>query len=104
MTELLLLDVEYPLKLYLLYFLRTQTDHLRGIDQGAAQPNLNTTIIKAIFVPLPPVAEQRQIVAEVERRLSVTDEAVATIETNLKRAERLRQSILKKAFSGKFIR
>lgn len=39
-----LLDVAYPLKLYLLYFLRTQTEGLRGVNQGAAQPNLNTTI------------------------------------------------------------
>ncbi len=98
-----LLDVDYPIKLYLLYFLRTQTERLRGINQGAAQPNLNTTIIKAIFVPLPPVAEQQQIVAEVENRLSVTEEGEITIEMNLKRAERLRQSILKKAFSGKLV-
>src|SRR5262249_31284648 len=45
-----LLDVDYPLKLYLLYFLRTQTKSLRGVNQGAAQPNLNTMIIKAINV------------------------------------------------------
>jgi len=31
-----LLDVPYPLKLYLLYFLRTQTERLRGVNQGAA--------------------------------------------------------------------
>ena len=44
-----LLDVDYPLKLYLLYFLRLQTHRLRQINQGAAQPNLNTTIIKGIL-------------------------------------------------------
>jgi type I restriction enzyme S subunit len=95
-----LLDVGHPLKLYLLYFLRTQTEGLRGVNQGAAQPNLNTTIIKDINVPLPPLAEQTRIVAEVERRLSVVEELEAVVTTNLQRATRLRQSILQKAFAG----
>jgi hypothetical protein len=95
-----LLDVGYPLKLYLLYFLRTQTERLRGVNQGAAQPNLNTTIIKAISVPLPPLAEQTRIVAEVERRLSVVEELETVVSANLQRATRLRQSILQKAFTG----
>jgi type I restriction enzyme S subunit len=95
-----LLDVGYPLKLYLLYFLRTQTERLRGMNQGAAQPNLNTTIIKAIHVPLPPLPEQTRIVAEVERRLSVIEELEAAVSVNLQRAIRLRQSILQNAFSG----
>jgi type I restriction enzyme S subunit len=98
-----LLDVGYPLKLYLLYFLRTQTERLRGLNQGAAQPNLNTTIIKAINVPLPPLAEQTRIVAEVERRLSVVEELEAVVTANLQRATRLRQSILHQAFAGELV-
>ncbi len=53
--------------------------------------------------PLPPLAEQHLIVAEVERRLSVVQEVEATVAANLKRAERLRQSILKRAFEGKLV-
>lgn len=96
-----LLDVDYPLKLYLLYFLQTQTKSLRGVNQGAAQPNLNTTIIKAINVPIPPLAEQQRIVAETERRLSMIEELEAVTSTELRRATRLRQSILRQAFSGR---
>ena len=51
----------------------------------------------------PTLAEQCRIVAEVDRRLSVTQQAEATVEANLTRAERLRQSILKQAFSGKLV-
>jgi type I restriction enzyme S subunit len=98
-----LLETDYPLKLYLLYFLRTETAKLRGVNQGAAQPNLNTSIIKAIWVPLPPLAEQEQIVSLVEERLSQIDSAAKTIDEELIRSKRLRQSILKRAFEGKLV-
>ena len=51
-------------------------------------------------IPLPPLSEQQAIVSEIERRLSVADEVEKTVAAELKRAEQLRQSILKKAFSG----
>jgi type I restriction enzyme S subunit len=59
-------------------------------------------LVSAPFA-LPPIAEQRRIVAEVERQLSIIDGVEATVNANLKRAERLRQSILQRAFSGKLV-
>ncbi len=59
--------------------------------------------ISRLPVPLAPLAEQEQIVAEVERRLSVVAEVEAQIQVELKRAERLRQSILKQAFAGALV-
>jgi type I restriction enzyme S subunit len=56
-----------------------------------------------LVFPLPPLAEQHRIVAEVERRLSVVDDLEKTIEANLKRAERLRQAILARAFAGNLV-
>ena len=50
--------------------------------------------------PLPPLAEQHRIVAEVERRLSVIEEMEAAVSANLRRAGRLRQAVLQKAFTG----
>ena len=38
-----------------------------------------------------------------ERRLSVVSQAEAAVEANLARAERLRQSILKRAFAGELV-
>lgn len=93
-----LLNVDEPLKSYLLHFLASQTDRLRGTNQGAAQPNLNTTIIKAISVPLPPRDQMAHIVAEIERRLSVVEELETQVRADLARAERLRQACLSKAF------
>lgn len=59
--------------------------------------------IRSISIPLPPLAEQHRIVAEVERRLFVIDQLESVVEANLKRAERLRQAILKRAFGGKLV-
>ena len=72
-------------------------------SQQVGQANVNGTKLAAMPIPLPPLAEQGRIVAEVERRLSVIQQAEATVEASLARAARLRQSILKQAFSGKLV-
>lgn len=59
-------------------------------------------LVQAPFA-LPPFAEQEQIVAEVERHLSLINQLEITVEVNLKRAERLRQSILREAFAGRLV-
>ncbi len=59
--------------------------------------------IERFVIPLPPVEEQIQIVSEVGWRLSVVATAEAEIEEVLKRAERLRHSILRQAFAGKLV-
>ena len=64
---------------------------------------LSVSKVSGLPIPLPPLAEQRRIVAELERRLSVIQQAEETVEASLKRAERLRQSILKQAFSGHLV-
>jgi type I restriction enzyme S subunit len=67
---------------------------------GSGQPFVNQRMLNETVVPLPPLAEQTRIVAEVERRLSVVAELEAVVSANLQRASRLRQSILQKAFTG----
>ncbi len=88
---------------YVFYYLWGQYRETRQIGSGNNQPALNKTRVQEIPLPLPSLEEQRRIVAEVERRLSVVQQAEATVEASLARAERLRQSILKQAFSGKLV-
>ena len=64
---------------------------------------LSVSKVSDLPVPLPPLAEQHRIIAEVERRLSVVQQAEGAVEASLKRAGRLRQSVLKQAFSGKLV-
>ena len=59
--------------------------------------------VQALAVPLPPLSEQEEVVREVARRLSVIREVEAEVEANLKRAARLRQSILKRTFEGRLV-
>ena len=70
---------------------------------SAGQHNVSLKLVHGMVIPIPPLPEQQRIVAEVERRLSVIQQAEAAVEANLTRADRLRQSILKQAFSGKLV-
>ena len=71
-----------------------------GNVRGVTRPGFNTGLLESILIPVPPLAEQTRIVAEVERRLSVVEELESVVTANLQRATRLRQSILQKAFTG----
>jgi type I restriction enzyme S subunit len=94
-----------------------QGEYLRAIwDAPAVRDQIETTAhttagiykinqkhIGEFIIPLPPPAEQHRIVAEVERRLSVVRELEKQVELALRRAERLRQAVLKRAFEGKLV-
>jgi type I restriction enzyme S subunit len=54
-------------------------------------------------MPLPSRGEQRRVLAEVERLLSVADEVDASLQAQLTRAQRLRQAVLKRAFEGQLL-
>ena len=70
---------------------------------GSTIQNLGLKAMNDFPIPLPPLAEQERIVAEVERRLSVVDNLEQVVKANLKRAERLRQAVLKEAFAGRLV-
>lgn len=82
---------------------KNQAIRLDCMKHGTTVQSIKSKALYRYPVPLPPLAEQKQIVAEVERLLSVADDASATTKQEQTRAERLRQSILKQAFSGKLV-
>ena len=51
-------------------------------------------------VAVPSLPEQIEVVAEVDRRLSIVREVEAEVDVNLKRAQALRQAVLARAFAG----
>jgi type I restriction enzyme S subunit len=74
-----------------------------GKIAGTASPHLNIADIRTLGIPLPPQNEQSEIVLKVDQMLSIVEAIEDVIEDNLKRAERLRQSILKEAFAGRLV-
>jgi len=65
---------------------------------GQGRPHLSFDQLKSTVLRLPPLAIQQEIVAEVDRRLSVVEELETQIIADLARATRLRQATLKRAF------
>jgi type I restriction enzyme S subunit len=90
-------------KPFIKVFLAKHYEDLRRESSGGVQPNLNLSIIKAIKLPFPPLPDQGRIVAEAERRLSVIEALESAVDHGMKRAERLRQSVLKRAFEGRLV-
>jgi len=88
---------------YLMHYFNSDTARrfATGAAFGTTRLRLTLPIFREMPVPLPPLAEQERIVAEVERRLSVIEELDSVVTLNLQRAKILRQSILHRAFSGK---
>jgi type I restriction enzyme S subunit len=68
---------------------------------NVGQGNAMMSVVTEEHIMVPPLEEQRRIVAEVERRLSVGGEVESVVEKALVRAGRLRQAVLRHAFEGK---
>lgn len=87
---------------YVYYALKHNIDLLIIKAKGDI-PGLSKSNILNHHIGLCSPTEQDQVVQEIETRLSVCDNIQANIEESLKKAEALRQSILKKAFAGKLL-
>jgi type I restriction enzyme S subunit len=79
----------------------TVNHYVKEVNHGATRDGINTEQLLAMPVVLPPLAEQRRIVAEVERRLEGAQEVESVVAASVARAGRLRQSVLKSAFEGR---
>lgn len=74
-----------------------------GKRTGSALSHFNVGAMEQSPIPLPPLPIQKRIVEEVAERLSQIEASELAIENGLRRAARLRQSILKLAFEGKLV-
>ena len=90
---------------FLVYLLHSHAfrRHAIATSSGITLPRTSWNALGEFTFTLPSFPEQEQIVCELERHLSGAGEIEATIDAELQRAERLRQSILKRAFSGKLV-
>lgn len=88
--------------LYILYFLKSNIaeTYISNAVYGTRMPRLGVTSGKNLEIPLPNLTEQNLIVAEIDRRFAIVDKTLNLIDKSIQNAKNLKQSILKKAFSG----
>lgn len=79
---------------------RPITDRVRELTGGTASPHLNVGDIKMFPMPVPPSAEQNEVVRRVESLMKLADAIERRVATAQSRADTLTQSILARAFRG----
>lgn len=92
-------------KAYLLNVLQSD-GFKRQVEDGVTetlQPNLSPNDLKKFYVLLPSLDEQRYIAEEVENKLSSQLVAEGSVDAELQRSERLKQSVLQSAFGGSLL-
>ncbi|MEI7895238.1 MAG: restriction endonuclease subunit S [Myxococcales bacterium] len=70
------------------------------VSKGTAQPGANASILGGLELPLPPLNEQRRIVAKLESLQARSRRARQALDTVPSLLEKLRQSVLAAAFRG----
>lgn len=91
------------LRRFLKWFLTKNYEEMRLTASGGVQPNLNLGIIERMAIPLCTVAEAEELSSILDEKFSQIDKVDTEITEQLDKADILRQSILKKAFSGQLV-
>lgn len=73
------------------------------LTQQVGQANINGKKLQELQIPVPSLAEQERIVAEIETRFERADAMELAVQNALDTAEKLKQAILKKAFRGELV-
>lgn len=89
--------------LFAMYYIRTVQSDLQAFAPATAQRNINLEILHKIAVPMPPLAEQKEIVRRAEALFKIADKIEERYEKAKARVDKLTQSILAKAFRGELV-
>ena len=88
---------------YIELFIKSARTRIESYAPATAQKNINLNILENLIVPYCSLAEQTQIVAILESKLTACDQLAAELAKQLKQAELLKQAVLKAAFSGSLL-
>ena len=84
---------------FIYYYLESIQSEIAGTE-GAVFASINMSQIANLRCPVPPLEEQKRIVARLDSMRAKTSEMAAAYDAKLTAAKNLRQSILKAAFAG----
>ena len=88
---------------YVEYFIASARLNIEAYAPATAQKNINLNTLETLNIPICSPAEQAEITRILDTRLTAADRMEADIDAALSRADALRQSILKRAFSGNLV-
>jgi type I restriction enzyme S subunit len=88
---------------YVELFIKAVRVRIEAYAPATAQKNINLKTLENLVIPYCSIIEQIKVVEKLNYVLSVIDKNEIEIDQALNRAETLRQSILKKAFSGQLV-
>jgi len=88
-------------RFFLLYLLRLFENLISGEGTGTTFNAITGDRLRQFRVPLPPLPEQRRIVAKIEELFTELDAGVSSLEKVKAQLKTYRQSVLKYAFEGK---
>ena len=86
---------------FLLYLFKGRTFELRKQMQGYGQPNLNTTIVKKIEVPLPTEPEQKAIVDFLDQKCITVEKTIKDREKMIEKLQEYKKSLIYEVVTGK---
>ena len=89
------------LSTFLYYWLKTVD--FGEIAHATTLPSLPLTRVRSLPLPLPPLAEQRRIVAEIEKQFTRLDAAVEALRAGWAKLKRYRASVLNAAVTGRLV-
>lgn len=93
-------ELSEPLRDYLRLFLMNNYESVRQLSFGGVQPNLSLGVVRSTLLPLPPLAEQIEIVRRVRGLLSRADESLERVDAVGRSARSGSDAVLAKAFRG----
>ena len=85
---------------FILYLIRRFENEIANRGTGTTFDAITGNQLKTFKIPLPPLAEQRRIVAKLENLFAQLDAAVDSLKKAHAQLQRYRRSILKAAFEG----
>ena len=102
-TAAIRVHTEYCVSEFLYYYLYERYEETRRVGSGNNQQALNKKSVQSLPFPLPPHAEQSEIVRRVEQLFAFADQLEAKVAAAKSRIDHLTQSILAKTFRGELV-